>query len=73
MEAQGWPDRPATFAKSIRLALCAKFPAKANIVLTTYIQNVYKVYQVFGNDTKSLPGVDSQHALGSTPGKIDSD
>jgi hypothetical protein len=31
---------------------------RANILLTTAIQNVYKTNQDFGNDTMSLPGVE---------------
>jgi hypothetical protein len=34
-------------------------------VLTSRIQNVYKSYQVFGNDTMSLPGVVKTRVLTS--------
>jgi hypothetical protein len=36
---------------------------RANILLTTAIQNVYKTNQDFGNDTMSLPGVGNRRVF----------
>jgi hypothetical protein len=55
------------------LALCANFLAKTNIVLTTHIQNVYKVYQVFWERYQIVARVEQQHAVRLSPWQNSSD